>query len=127
MSNPTLPPTVTAPETVVPVIGEYIVKTPGTCSGEPRIVGTRIKVKHVYRWVEEQGMTPAEVVATYPHLSMAAVHAALAYYWSHQEEIHRDIEAEEKFVAEMRAKAGPSLLQKKLAERRGQNDPVPPG
>jgi uncharacterized protein (DUF433 family) len=113
MAIPTSNPTTTAPETVVPVLGEYIVKTPGTCGGEPRIAGTRIKVRHVYVLVEKEGMTPAQVVVAYPHLSMAAVHAALAYYWSHQEEIQRDIEEEEKLVAELKAKAGPSKLQEK--------------
>src|SRR3954470_6746441 len=45
---------------------DFIVKTPGTCSGQPRIAGTRIKVKHVYVWVEQMGMTPTQVVAEYP-------------------------------------------------------------
>jgi uncharacterized protein (DUF433 family) len=116
-----------APETVVPVIGEYIVKTPGTCSGEPRIAGTRIKVKHVYTWVEQMGMTPAQVVASYPHLTMAQVHAALAYYWSHQDEIHKAIEAEERLVAELKAKSGPSKLQEKLAELHAKDDSFSPG
>jgi uncharacterized protein (DUF433 family) len=85
--------------------------------GQPRIAGTRIKVKHVYTWVERMGMTPAQVVAAYPHLTMAQVHAALAYYWSHQAEIHQDIEDEEKLVAELKATAGPSKLQERLADQ----------
>jgi uncharacterized protein (DUF433 family) len=32
-------------------LADYIVKTPGTCSGQSRIAGTRIKVKHVYTWM----------------------------------------------------------------------------
>jgi uncharacterized protein (DUF433 family) len=123
----TTPPAQAAPETVVPVIGEYIVKTPGTCSGEARIAGTRIKVKHIYVWVERMGMTPAEVVATYPHLTMAGVHAALAYYWSHQDEIHKDMEAEAQLVAELKAKSGPSKLQQRLAERHAQDASLPSG
>jgi uncharacterized protein (DUF433 family) len=106
---------------------DYIVKTPGVCGGQPRIAGTRIKVKHVYIWVEKMGMTPAQVVSEYPHLTRAQVHAALAYYWSHQDEIHRDIENEEKFVAELKAKAGPSKIQERLAELDAAHDPLPPG
>src|SRR3954466_2425640 len=87
-------------------VADYIMKTPGVCSGQPRIAGTRIKVKHVYTWVECMGMTPAQVVAEYPHLTMAQVHAALAYYWSHRDEIHQDIETEAKLAAELQAKAG---------------------
>jgi uncharacterized protein (DUF433 family) len=127
MVIPTTNPTTTVPETVAPILGEYIVKTPGTCGGEPRIAGTRIKVRHVYVWVEKEGMTPAQVVAAYPHLTRAAVHAALAYYWSHPDEIQRDIEAEEKLVAELKAKAGPSKLQDKLAELGAKDDSLPPG
>ena len=41
--------------------------------------------------------------------------SALAYYHSHRAEIDADIEADERFVAEMKAKAGPSQLQQKLA------------
>jgi uncharacterized protein (DUF433 family) len=61
-----------------PSLSDFIGKTPGVCSGQPRIAGTRIKVKHVYTWVERMGMTPGQVVADYPHLTMAQVHAALA-------------------------------------------------
>jgi uncharacterized protein (DUF433 family) len=86
-------------------LADMIVKTPGTCAGRARIAGTRIKVEFVYNWVERQGMTPAQVVAEYPQLSMAQVHAALAYYWSHQDEIQRDIAEGEKLVAELKTKA----------------------
>ncbi|HEX7375944.1 MAG TPA: DUF433 domain-containing protein [Pirellulales bacterium] len=65
-----------ASRTAVPSLAEYIAKTPGTCSGQPRIAGTRIKVKHVYVWVERMGMTPAQVVAEHPHLTRDQIHAA---------------------------------------------------
>src|SRR5271167_5144317 len=114
MATPTISSGPDATET--PSLAELIVKTPGVCSGQPRIAGTRIKVKHIYTWVERMGMTPAQVVSEYPHLTMAQVHAALAYYWSHCDEIHQDIENEEKLVAEMKAKVGPSKIQERLAE-----------
>lgn len=117
----------TAAADTVPSLADYIVKTPGICSGQPHIAGTRIKVKHVYTWVERMGMTPAQVVTEYPHLTMAQVHVALAYYWSHPDEIHQDIENEEKLVAELRAKAGPSKLQERLAEQDAADDSLPPG
>lgn len=41
---------------------------------------------------------------------MAQIHAALDYYWSHQEEIHQDIENEEKLVAALKATGGNFLL-----------------
>jgi uncharacterized protein (DUF433 family) len=106
---------------------DYIVKTPGTCGGQARIAGTRIKVKHVYTWVECMGMSPAQVVAEYPHLTRAQVHAALAYYWSHRDEIHQDIEKEEKLVAELKAKMPPSKIHERLAELDAADGPLPPG
>jgi uncharacterized protein (DUF433 family) len=108
-------------------LADYIVKTPGVGGGQARSAGTRIKVKHIYTWVECLGMTPAQVVADFPHLSMAQVHAALTYYWSHPDEIHRDIENEEKIVAELKANAGPSKIQERLAQLDAEVDPLPPG
>jgi uncharacterized protein (DUF433 family) len=108
-------------------LGEFIVKTTGVCGGQPRIAGTRIKVKHVYIWVERMGMTPAHVVEEYPHLTMAQVHAALAYYWSHRDEIHQDIDNEDKLVAELKAKAGPSKILERLDEPDAADNTLPPG
>lgn len=119
--------TPTTPSTNAPSLVDFIVKTPGVCGGQPRIIGTRIKVKHVYTWVEEMSMTPAQVVAEYPHLTRAQVHAALAYYWSHQDEIRQDLENEEKLIAELKAQAGPSKIQQELAELNAQDHPLPPG
>ena len=113
-------------EAADPALADLIVKTPGTCGGQPRIAGTRIKVKHIAVWVQNMGRTPAQVVADYPHLTMAQVHAALAYYWSHREEVQRDIESEEKLIAELLAQAGPSKLQERLAEPDAQDDSLPP-
>lgn len=111
----------------VPVVGEYIAVRPGYCGGKPHIRGHRIKVQHIAVWHERQGMTAAEIVATYPTLTLPEVYAALAYYHAHRTEIDMDIEADERFVAEMKAKAGPSKLQQKLDELHAKGDPVPPG
>jgi uncharacterized protein (DUF433 family) len=116
-----------APETIVPVIGEYIAIKPGYCGGKPHILGHRIKVQHVAVWHERMGLTPAEIVATYPSLSLSAVHAALAYYHSYRAEIDADIEADERFLAEMKAKASPSKLQQHLVEIHAKDDPLSPG
>jgi uncharacterized protein (DUF433 family) len=121
MATPT-----TTPAQPVADSGDYIVKTPGICSGQPRIAGTRIKVKHVYTWIERMGMTPSQVVAEYPHLTLAQVHAALAYYQTHRDEIHQDLENEEKLVAELKARMGPSKLQERLARDDAADHPIPP-
>jgi uncharacterized protein (DUF433 family) len=107
MSSSTSNPIPAAGESAAPDWWRTIVHTPGVCGGRARIDGTRIKVKHVYRWVEEQGMTPAQVVEQHPDLTRAQVYAALAYYWSHPDEIAAEIEEEDRLVADMKAKALP--------------------
>ena len=71
----------------------HIVATPGTNGGRPRIDGTRIRVQDVAVWSEEGGKTPAQIVAAYPHLTLAQVHAALSYYYDHREQIRGAIDA----------------------------------
>jgi uncharacterized protein (DUF433 family) len=112
---------------VIPVISEYIGIRPGYCGGEPHILGHRIKVRHVAVWHEEMGMSPAEIAATYPTITLAQVHAALAYYYDHRDEIQAAIAEEDRFVEELKAKSGPSLLQEKLRQRNASNDPLPSG
>ncbi|HEV3006460.1 MAG TPA: DUF433 domain-containing protein [Pirellulales bacterium] len=116
-------PPISAASTENAAAAESIVKTPGTCSGQPRIAGTRIKVKHVYTWIERMGMTPAQIVAQFPHLTMSQVLAAVDYYGSHRDEILQDIANEEKLVAELKAKAGPSKILEGLAELDAADDP----
>ena len=56
--------------------------------------------------------SPDEIVADFPYLTLADVHAALAYYWDHRDEIHAQMKADEAFVAELKAKSGPGLLDR---------------
>jgi uncharacterized protein (DUF433 family) len=109
----------------LPVIAEYIGIRPGFCGGEPHILGHRIKVRHVAVWHEQMGMSPAEIVATYPTITLAQVHAALSYYYGHRAEIQSAIAKEDNFVEEMKAKSGPSLLEAKLKRWDAKDDTVP--
>ena len=74
-------------------------------------------------------MSPDEIVSDYPSITLADVHAALAYYYENRERIDADIEAAKKYAEEMRAKAGPSRLEEKLRRRKADatEDPLPPG
>jgi uncharacterized protein (DUF433 family) len=114
------------PQTL-PVIAEYISVRPGYCDGKPHITGHRIKVQHVAIWHERMGMTAEEIAATYPTISLPAVHAALAYYYGHRIDIDADIDRDERFAEEMQAKAGPSKLRAKLDELHAKDNQVPPG
>src|SRR5690242_7955629 len=75
----------------LPVIHEHIVSTPDTCGGKPRIAGSRIQVKHVAIMHEREGKSPEEIVSEFPHLTLAGIYAALAYYHDHREEINSEI------------------------------------
>ena len=103
--------------------------TPGTCGGKPRIDGHRIKVEHIAVCYERMGMSPDEIVTSHPTINLAQVHAALAYYYEHKQEIDADIEEGKRFVEELKAKSPPSKLQKLLEARKanGSDDSVPPG
>jgi uncharacterized protein (DUF433 family) len=75
--------------------------TPGACSGQPRVAGTRIRVANIVLWTE-QGQSPDEIVAGYPQLTLADVHAALAFYFDNREVMDKQIAADEAFVAGLR-------------------------
>jgi uncharacterized protein (DUF433 family) len=85
-------------------------------SGQPRafITGTRVRVQDVYALAEVQGKSPDEIVAALPHLSVAQVHAALAYYFAHRDEILRELREDEEITAAIRGKFGEGPMAKKL-------------
>lgn len=71
-------------------IGTLIVTTPQICGGRPCIAGTRMTVQNIVM-DSQAGLSPHEIVTEYPHLSLAQVHAALAYYYANQEAMNREI------------------------------------
>lgn len=72
--------------------------TPGTCSGQPRVAGTRIRVSNIVLWAE-QGQSPDEIVAGHPQLTLADVHAALAFYFDNREGMDKLIADDDALVA----------------------------
>jgi len=51
---------------------------PKVCAGKPCIRGTRIYISIILDGLAE-GLTPAEIIDHYPHLTLDDIHAALAY------------------------------------------------
>jgi uncharacterized protein (DUF433 family) len=102
---------------VAPPSAERIVKTPGTCGGRARIAGHRIRVSDIVTWHEHQGMSPDEIVAQFPSLTLAEIHTALAYYFDHIEEIRTEMQ-EEHALAEQYRQNHPSLLEARLKHNR---------
>jgi uncharacterized protein (DUF433 family) len=69
----------------------HIVRRPDVLGGTPVIAGTRLPVWQVVAACN-RGISVDELVDTYPNLTRAAAHSALAYYWDHQEEIDAEIQ-----------------------------------
>lgn len=78
--------------TVVP-IGSLIESRAGVHGGRPCIAGTSVSVQRIAQWYNA-GLIPEEIVRKFGHLSLAQVHAALAYYHANRDEIEADLEAE---------------------------------
>jgi uncharacterized protein (DUF433 family) len=75
-------------------IGSLISRRQDIRGGRPCIAGTGVSVRRIATW-HNMGLIPEEVVQTFGgHLSLAQVHAALAYYYANQVEIDTDLEAE---------------------------------
>ncbi len=96
---------------------DRITRTPGVCGGKACIAGHRVRVLDIVVWHEHQGMTPDEIVSHVPTITLADVHAALAFYFDHIEEIQQEMLAERASSEEFR-RDHPSLLESKLRQER---------
>ncbi len=118
------PPWPAETEGTIPVIREYIGIKSGYCGGKPHILGHRIKVEQIAVMHERMGMGASQIVEDLPTITLAQVHAALAYYYDHRDEIEADIRAGDQFVDRLRA-GQPSIFEK-ARQKDAQDDPVPP-
>ena len=76
-------------------IGTLIVSTQDVCSGRPTIANKRFSVEQIAALTKE-GLSPQNIKDEYDFLSLAEIHAALAYYYANLEQIEsylaRDLE-----------------------------------
>ncbi|PYS37275.1 MAG: hypothetical protein DMF71_18865 [Acidobacteria bacterium] len=79
-------------------------------SGVAWISGANTKVKEMHR--------------QHPHLSMAQIHAALAYYYEHQADIDNQIEKDWHEVNELAARQPDSPLRQRLRELKRERSSV---
>ncbi len=75
-------------------IGTLIDRDPKVRGGRPKLAGTGLTVSRIAGWYK-MGLTPEEIALEYPHLTLAQVHAALAYYHVNRDEIEADLAQEE--------------------------------
>lgn len=82
----------------------------GFRSGRPCIAGTGVTVHTIVEYYLS-GMSPAEIYEGFPHTSLAGIHAALAYYFTHKAEIEDDFAEEDRMIEEMRGMPGVKFIE----------------
>jgi uncharacterized protein (DUF433 family) len=82
-----------AKEAAATELGAMIVCSPDTLNGKPRIRGHRIGVHRVAGWWKS-GLSIEEMGQRLSTLAPAEIHAALAYYHLHREEIEGYLQEE---------------------------------
>ena len=94
------------------LVNSHIEQTPGTRGGRPRVAGTRITVDDLVIMHFHLGQTLEQIAGKY-RLHLAAVHAAMAYYYDHKAEVDSQIAADDAF-AEAFKRNNPSKLQERI-------------
>ncbi len=57
---------------------KWIVSTPGTCSGSPRVIRTRIRVSQIVQMIHS-GISEDDIIDTYPCITKEAIQACIMY------------------------------------------------
>ncbi|MEM9557081.1 MAG: DUF433 domain-containing protein [Acidobacteriota bacterium] len=100
----------------ITTINEYLEIDPRRRRGAVTIRGHRLTVADLVTMHQRLGKSPDQIAGDF-ELSLAAVHAALAYYFGHRQEIDQQIESDESF-AEAFERESSSPLAKKLRDLR---------
>src|SRR5687767_2454562 len=79
-------------------IDSLIIKTAGVLGGRPRIRGHRVPVHRIAGWWQ-LGLSIEEIAQKHPSLEPAQIHAALAYYHLHRDEIDAHLTEERAAMA----------------------------
>ena len=78
------------------------------------VAGANTKVKEIVLDKLAYGWSPEEMHFQHPHLSMAQIHAALAYYYENQDKLDDEIRRDLEEVDELRSQSESSTLRSKL-------------
>lgn len=76
---------------------------PDIRSGRPCLVGTTLRVSDIVMASIFHNRTPGEIASDY-EISLAQVHAALAYYYEHKDELDEDIRQQIRTAKELKEK-----------------------
>lgn len=84
-------------------VGTLITRTSGVQGGKPCLAGTRIRVQTIAT-MAAQGLDANGILSELPHLDLARIHAALAYYYANRDDIEGDLAAERQLGDELARK-----------------------
>lgn len=87
----------------------HITRSRSILSGIPVVTGTRTPVRAIAGYYQ-MGMSTDEILQSLPHLTLAQLHAALAFYFDHQKQIDRDL-ARSNDVGHWRKQAGKPIAR----------------
>lgn len=93
---------------------DRITISPNIRFGKPCIAGRRISVSDIAVWTQRQGRSVDEICEDF-QLTSADVHAALAYYFEHRQEIDADLERQRQLDEEF-ARTHPSILKRRAPQ-----------
>ena len=82
---------------------ELIYRDPKVRGGRPCIVGTGLRVMDIVLQQRYGDSSQPELIAEAYQISLAEVHAALAYYYTHQKEIDGDISEDRAYFEQLKA------------------------
>jgi uncharacterized protein (DUF433 family) len=82
------------PNASITNIGGLITASPDIRRGRPRIAGTGVTVQRIVI-LYKMGLNPDEIADEFGHLSLAQVHAGLAYYHTNREYFEAAIAADQ--------------------------------
>jgi hypothetical protein len=80
-------------------------------------------VVHVILEKVAWGLSPEEILENHPDLTLAQIHAALAYYDDHRRVLDAEIDASRREYERLRAENQDSPIRAKLSEFRNQRQP----
>lgn len=81
--------------TLIVDVGGLITSSTEIRNGQPLIAGTGVTVQRIVRWYR-LGLGPEEIADRIGHLSLAQVHAALAYYHANRHQLEAAIQQEDR-------------------------------
>ena len=77
---------------------------------------TNVKAVEIVMSKQAYDLTAEELHEQYPHLSLAQIHASLAYYYDHQQELDAEIARRNNLAETLRNQTEDRALQERLRE-----------